>query len=532
MIEPKSCPSPLSCGAVRRRVVAAGRDEGSLILVFLVMLIAMALSLLVLSTLVVQAQASRLDAKRVRDLHSAQAGLDVVLGQIRAANDGSGNGVRASLPCGPLTGSVDQGSSASYSATVAYYTSDPSGQSASWLSSNQLTCTSGSGPSSVPGYALVSATGTSPRANPYGSAEGTRTLTTTYVFQTTNANISGGLIHVYNDGASGHVDLCMDAGSSSPAAGTVLQVKTCVAGSAQQTFAYQADLTLALVSTVTTSSAGMCLDASPTAGTVVKFQACTDGTGQTVQTRQQWSFNDVASFEGANSSGTLNGLCFSVMNPNTDGSQVNLATNTCNDTNYGSGGYNIQATWDPATSVGAGAAGSATNQLVNFLEFGRCLDVTNQKTDWAYLIDFPCKQAPIASNITWNQKFTYDSTTKEIYTTASGTNTTGASQSGNYCIKSPLSTSGTAYVVMTRCPSTTASNVQWTLTGKSGVYSTSYTIVDASGNCLSLGSPGSATAPLNQWSTITVGTCDGSLKQKWNAPPNLVPSATVNTYEK
>lgn len=498
-----------------RRLRTRPGDEGSLIMVFLVMLVASAMSLLVLGIVVNQAQSTRVTSRRVDSLHAAQAGLDVALGQIRAANDGQGNGVLSQLPCGPFSGSVDPSASATYQVSITYYPADPTGKSAAWLAANAMSCTPGSGPPTVPAYALLTSSGKDTTPG-YGQVTGDRTLQSTYAFQTTNANIADGLVHIYNDGAAGHVDLCMDAGSPQPPAGTPLELQPCAHGSPQQAFAYQPDLTLVLVDTQTPSSPGMCLDAPASAGTLVEFQPCTDGSGQVVTPEQQWSFNDVASFEGANSNGSLNGLCFQVVDPNTPGTDVRLSSNTCG------GSYNISQTWDPEPSVGAGAAGPATDQLVNYQEFGRCLDVTNQDVNWPFLIDFPCKQAPNPAYIAWNQKFAYDATTKELVTNPSA---------GPYCLQSPLSTASPAYVLVVACPATPGANVQWTLPGNTGVYATSYTILDSAGNCLSLGPPGSSSPPLDQWSTITVAACSASLAQKWNAPPDTAQAAVQNTRE-
>ena len=54
---------------------------------------------------------------------------------------------------------------------------------------------------------------------------------------------------------------------------------------------------------------------------------------------------------------------------------------------------NIQ-NWAPDAAVGAGAAGPLTTQIVNFSQFGRCIDVTNQDVTSTFLIVWPCKQAP------------------------------------------------------------------------------------------------------------------------------------------
>jgi hypothetical protein len=51
-----------------------------------------------------------------------------------------------------------------------------------------------------------------------------------------------------------------------------------------------------------------------------------------------------------------------------------------------------------------------------------------------------------------------------------------------------------------------------------GNRTTSYTVVAASGRCLGLGTP-QGSGGLTQWSSIVTNTCDGTVGQKWNAPP-------------
>ncbi len=72
---------------------------------------------------------------------------------------------------------------------------------------------------------------------------------------------------------------------------------------------------------------------------------------------------------------------------------------------------------------------------------------------------------------------------------------------------------------------------KWTLIYDTGDYATSYVVKDSNGNCLGLGPPGSASAPLNQWSTITSEPCNGQAEQKWNAPPNLIDAVLKNYTE-
>lgn len=162
--------------------------------------------------------------------------------------------------------------------------------------------------------------------------------------------------------------------------------------------------------------------------------------------------------------------------------------------------------WTPSSTVGAGAAGDVTGQLVNFGEYGRCLDVTNQDVGWPYLIDFPCKADP-THPVLWNQRFTYDDDTGRIVTPA---------PTGDHCLRTASVPGG---VVLAVPCSLSDPAQQWTKHGATGMRLTAYTVVDGNGRCLSLGPPGAVSGGLAQWSTIVAAPCDGSRVQKWNAPP-------------
>ena len=95
---------------------------------------------------------------------------------------------------------------------------------------------------------------------------------------------------------------------------------------------------------------------------------------------------------------TLGSYCWTQTAVNTAGTGLQL-TDGCN-------GYETKNTWRPVASVGAGMSGAATQQLVNYQEFGRCLDATDQDPDHSFMIAFPCKQSPNPSEIRWNQKYT------------------------------------------------------------------------------------------------------------------------------
>lgn len=501
----------MTAGGARRR--GRGDDTGSLTVAMLLAMVGLALSALLVPMMVTQVGSTREEVRRSRELAAAQAGIDVALGHIRAAADPAGNGVLATLPCGPLAGSVGAGGTR-YEVTIDYFTLDPQGRSDDWVAANRISCLAGGGPYSSPKYALLRATGTAAPSGAFSTVP-TRSLRGTYTFQTTNQNIAGGLVHVYKTATS--LDLCMDAGSGSPAAGANLQMQPCSAGSVQQKFAYNANLTLVLVATKTPSQPlGMCLDAgSPhAAGRVVTFQPC----ASTTEPRQQWSINDSANFEGTTNGQTLDGFCFNVQTPNTPGSFVVLGTGA----NCRKGYDNIE-TFQPEAAVGAGAAGAAAGQLVNFSQFGRCLDVTEQNVNFAYLIAWPCKQAPDPTKVAWNQKWALP-VIPEKASSATGRITTNPGSL--YCLQSPGSTAAGQYVRSVACPAgDPPENMTWTVFGDTGSYASSYRIQDHHGYCLAPTDPAAMPPDLypkgQVISKIVVTACTGSTLQKWNAPPNI-----------
>jgi hypothetical protein len=502
---------------VRTSATRRPGDTGSLALALLLTLIGIALSALLVPVILSQVGASRTDIQRVHALHAAEAGLDVALGHIREANDGSGGGVIAKLPCGPFSGAVGVGGTARYQVTIDYFATDPRGQSDSWIAANRITCIAGGGTFNTPAYALLRSDGTD---QPTGAITSVphRSLQATYTVQTTNQHIVGGLIHTFKTTTG--TDLCLDAGSSSPAAGTNIQAQDCDPGAAQQKWAYNANLTIALVSSQTPSlPLGMCIDAgSPhVLDAIVEVQPCSN----TTIPQQQWSINDSANFEGTADGITLDGFCWNVQNPNSSGSFVVLGS-------VGKGscrrGYDNIEAFSPDASVGAGAAGADSGQLVNFSQFGRCLDVTEQSTSANFLIAWPCKQAPDPTYIAWNQKWALPAVTTG--SSATGQITTSPSSTA-YCLKSPGSTAAGQYVTVATCPSgSTPLNMTWTVYLNTGVYETSYRIKDGYGNCLSPTDPNDTPPDFyskgSEISKIIVAPCSGSTLQKWNAPPNIL----------
>ncbi|OLB77075.1 MAG: hypothetical protein AUI14_17140 [Actinobacteria bacterium 13_2_20CM_2_71_6] len=480
-------------------------DTGSLALALLLILVGVALRALLVPMVLTQLGSTRQEVRRDHALAAAQAGIDIALGHIRASVDGTGAGDLTGLPCTdppnspptPLSGNVGTGT-AGYQVTVSYYDVDP----LLYPGATAIPCVANYGTAKTPAFALVSAKGT----------EGTtgRTLQATYTFRTTNQNIAGGLIHIYK---TANLDLCMDAGSASPAGGVGVQMQPCSPGSSAQTFAYNKNLTISLAATTTPTALGMCLDAgaSPeSTGLTIRFQTC----GTTTKPQQQWSFNDQGNIEGTNDGQSLNKLCLNVQSAGSPGSLVVLGTSggpgVCRS------GKDTMETWEPEAGVGAGAAGPDSGQLVNFNQFGRCLDVTSQKVDATYLIDWPCKQAPNAANVKWNQRFTVQ---------ADGSITTN-SPSGLYCLVSPESTDPGKYPVIKPCKNPLDDNMKWTVFARTDSYETSFRILDDKKLCLAAADPilqPNDVYPVSSQliSRIVMQACSGSTLQKWNADPDI-----------
>jgi hypothetical protein len=444
----------------------------------------------------------------VHALDAAQAGINVMLGQVRAANV-DGVGTSTLLPCTGTSGKVNGTGDATYSVKIDYYMSDP----VTNPTAAKMGCVAGYGTYDpvtdgfTPRFARITATGrdgTSQR----GSTRG-RTLTATYLFRTTNSNIVGGRIRIY-PASSTSAELCMDAGSASPAAGTVIALQPCASPPKdQQVFAYRSDLTIQLLSSISgTNVDGLCLDTqdAPTNGRTIYLAKC-QPLGSISTYTQQWSFNDNGGYTAAlptsAATGALSSQCINASSQSA-GTQLTLANCSAGNTS------SPTQAWIPAPAVGAGAAEAP--QLVNYYEFGRCLDVTNQNVNSDHLIDYPCKQNPYPNAVAWNQKFTLPvvtgtNKTGTIYTTTGGT---------NYCLTSPGTEEG--LVVVIPC---TAGNArqQWTVyNGNAALpYSAKYQIVDSAGRCLGLRAPVGSEV----WSSIDTETCTGATEQKWNATPNL-----------
>jgi hypothetical protein len=482
-------------------------------------------------------------------LQTAMTGLGVAVGDLRAANQ-NGTGELSMLPCTPgtsgftLTGTTGPTGGAIYTVQVTYFQQDanPTAYNLSttgWTTAHQLQC-AGDNPPQVPGYALLLASA----HDPGQGAVTSRTVEQTYGFYLTNQNIPGGLIYDYNWQTD---NLCMTDPATTPAAGDLLYVETCNPGAPSDTWAYTTQFTLELTNTETTSSP-LCItdnDNDPTVTTVAQLTlslaACPSSSTTNVPYNQQWGVDDTGDFEPVSNTGSAANISGTVCLTETAeiaGAQLQLQS--CQ------GGFTTSQTWQPAPTVGAGDSGPALQQFVNYQEFGRCIDVTNQNPASMFLIDYMCKQFPdgvntTSSDPTWNQRF---ATVPVSYIDSSGTATwelLETTDSGTtYCLTSPLTTVSLAqgqhsWATVTPCPTVTNGQVApgntqflWNVNTSS-----SYTIQDYNNNCLETDSADQQYPVGNTdlFSTIAVNSCTGSNAQKWNAPATLEDSGVINTFE-
>ena len=524
--------------SLRRRCLAG--DRGSMPLAMLLVLVGLTLSGTLGTLVISQIRSAGYDARRVLALHAAQSGLEAGLAVLRAATKvdvqtGRTVGTPEKLQCDPLDGTVGQGNPGSWSVSVVYYDSDPQGhrQDPAWLTAHTVPCTAANGAKDVPFFAVFTSVGTAE----HGGGTAKRTLTGTYVFHLENTNILGGLVHVYR-GSTTLNDLCIDAGSGTPAPGTAAKLQLCSAGSTAQTWAYTPTLQFVLVSSQTGSLPfGMCLDAdSPhKPNAQVLLQPCQSTTPALY--RQQWSFNDAANLVGSNTNPKpdlsdldTDGYCFQVQNPNQPGSNLIIAK-VC------SGTYNNTNTFSADANVGAGQADSQVGrdigQLINYNQFGRCLDDTGQNPLATHMIAWPCKQNPNPKKVSWNQRYTLPALPEVTdpakgateLNFASGIISTVHTPTGvQYCLQSPLSTAVYKYVTTKLCDGGAAQ--KWTVYGRTKLYVTSYRIVDVNGKCLQPRDPSATPSDIfqavNKISKIYVADCDGSTLQKWNADKNVI----------
>jgi hypothetical protein len=253
----------------------------------------------------------------------------------------------------------------------------------------------------------------------------------------------------------------------------------------------------------------------------------------TIPFNQRWSINDSSNFQSTAVNGSsLGSFCFHAKAGNTPSSFVEL--NSC------AGAADNTRTFAPEASVGVGAAGPPA-QLVNFKQFGRCVDVTNFDTTLGYLIVWPCKQAPNPLNVGWNQRYTVPTTGTGLGNITGQISTYDSTRTyKTYCLTTAEPGAASYFVTVKVCPLTTDKTTLWTVSYQEKTYGAGYVIEDYHGSCLSPTNLDDKSLPAGDVfkgsttvSKLIVAPCDGSKLQKWNAPPNIEdPSPLKNVGEK
>jgi hypothetical protein len=271
---------------------------------------------------------------------------------------------------------------------------------------------------------------------------------------------------------------------------------------------YNSSLNLVLVTPSYPS--GLCVQAPSVAGVSVRLQPCRSP----AVFEQQWSLNNVRAFEGTSNGRTTNGFCIVVR-----GAALEVARGTSD--RQTSPCHQSSSAFDPDATVGAGAAGVASAQLVNYGEFGRCLDLDNLRVDRNLLV-FPCKQTPDPSLVAWNQKFTLPpGGTGPITMTTGG----GA----RYCLTAPASDLTPVRITVTACPDETLPTATaWTVRRPTESLTERYRIEDSRGRCLS----SSDEAGPSRSHVAVLAPCDGSKVQKWNASPAMLNASLLDVAER
>ncbi|MEV6342371.1 ricin-type beta-trefoil lectin domain protein [Actinoplanes sp. NPDC051851] len=490
-------------------------DEGSLPMAMLVITVVMSLSAFLVPIVLRQIKSTQNLDQRNAALSAAETGLDMMMARVRAASDSSQSGYLENLP--PCTLSGDGGVSATserltYAVTLTYLDQD----------SAALACPT----TDVPTTAVVTSIGTS------GSAK--RTLTATYIFSTSNTNIPGGQIRIASSTLGNQ---CMDSTTTkAPTAGTAILMATCD-GSSRQQFGYTSDLYLKLINSESSSAtSGMCLYAGSThtSGNALVFQACPSVRTTTFQ----WSLDGSSMFHSTSSASAVESLCVRVTTPgSTSVKTVTLGSCTVSTTT---------TVWRSATGVGAGMAGDSTNQLVNYAQFSRCLDVTSKSMSATYMIAWFCKQSP-SGVVDFNQQWVHPvpvvpavsaSGPIIVNNTSSTSNSNSGTATNDYCLQSPGTATSTSWVTVTACKTAVTkalSTLQWTVYHDTGDYGTSYRIMDYLGYCLQPTDQASTTSNdfhSDGTSKVKVAVCNTSELQKWNAPANISqPTPLTNLTE-
>ena len=526
-----------------------GSEEDGMALLTTIMLIMVvgSLSVLMLGVVVAQVKPTLFGAKYSRTIVAAEAGVDAALSQIRSATSKAKVsqdvlGDPKKLPCSVEGRVSDESGEYAYTATVDYFLDDPRGKDAAWRATNSLKnfCEKISRP--VPAFAVISSRGTDATVPGRAASSGDRTLESVYTFQTINQNIQGGPIFAFGNG------YCLQA-DGLVAGSTISYVNgvSCVSGDERQQWSWKDDYKIHL-SVSDLGSTPLCITGRPTGQglkTQAKLEACTPReTTTALGSSQLYSWHGGALFKVQNEANDSTKHPTRSSNPSWEFCLGTGASGTAvtNGTKLMVGNCGTNATWSsfaPSPKVGAAAASKATNQIVNFAEFGRCADVTNTTITYKFMIVYPCKQNPALSGgdaIEWNHRWFYtepcqvqaDSSCGLFGRTTGQQVTVKVSNTTTWCMKTAAAGASPAYVTFSS--SCTGTDVTWFRSADTGDKQTSWRFEDSYGRCLAIGPKGEPLqADLPNWSTMVVAECSSAPDQKWNAPA-FEQDATVDSY--
>ncbi len=386
----------------QRRAESAGERGVAMLTAILFMIIMAGLSTVILGVVVAQNVPTGVSQKSTATIDSAEGGLQSALAIMRSATTVTNvNGVPlpvgdpTKLPCSIPTTSVNGSTTdpTTYAVTIAYYNADPTGQNLVTFNPGHLITCAQVQSGTVPLFALLTASGQTTTVPGSTSTTGARALAAIYSFDISNINIPGGI--VYNDDSTS----CLQAANAQP--GSVINfvaASTCgiAANAPLQKWSYTTNWQIALSSTTANGAPGLCITGPVAAGGATQnalLQTCALPTDP-ARWNQLWSWTGSYTWEGEPP--TITG-------PN--GSSW-LAPDVPDGTSaigkyLGSSTSVPSARWRRRSQVGAGAANYTTHELVNYQEFGRCADVTNEvQPNNTYHDLYPCKQDPTGGTTT------------------------------------------------------------------------------------------------------------------------------------
>jgi hypothetical protein len=155
------------------------------------------------------------------------------------------------------------------------------------------------------------------------------------------------------------------------------------------------------------------------------------------------------------------------------------------------------------------------------------------------MIAWPCKQAPDPATVSGNQRWTLPSAAAGE-TSATGrimvSLTDRVPTTTTYCLRTAAAAGG--YPSLNSCPAAGVlpANMAWSVSGDTGVYLTSYRIIDGNGRCLAPTDQNATPTDFygggDKISKIVVVACSASTLQKWNAPASVEGSHLTDIGEK